>query len=98
MVESRCRARLLLEAVQPVLVCGECGGQNLNSHSSTPVRIARPVHLPPPARAKGGDNLVRPALGARGEYAHRSRFENLPPRPTHKPACTLPLNPYPTPP
>ena len=66
MVEGGCRARFLLEAVQAIAVCGECGGQNLDRDTAIQARIPRPVHLAHPAGAKQGDDLVGPELRARG--------------------------------
>src|SRR5438445_11073670 len=39
-VEGRCRARFLLEADQPVTVCGECGGQNLDRNTAIKILSA----------------------------------------------------------
>src|ERR1700681_1267547 len=66
-VEGRCRARFLLEAVQPVTVCGERGGQNLDRHTAIKSRIPRPVHLSHAARTKWGLDLIGTEFCARGQ-------------------------------
>src|SRR6266852_6271581 len=66
-VEGRCRARYLLEAVQPVTVCGECGGQKLDRNTAIKSRIPRPVHLSHDARPKWGLDLIRTEFCARGQ-------------------------------
>ena len=67
MIESGCRAGLLLEAPQAIAVSGESGRQNLDRNPAVQARILRPVHLAHPARAKEGDDLVGPEPRARGE-------------------------------
>ena len=71
-VEGRCRARFLLEAVQPIIVCGERGGQNLDRNNAVQARVPRPIHLAHPAGAQQLDNLIRSELRARGEYHFRT--------------------------
>src|SRR5260370_42269969 len=65
-VEGRCRTRFLLEAVQPITLRGECGGQNLDRNTAIQARIPRPVDLAHPAGAQQLDNLIPSELGAKG--------------------------------
>ena len=65
--EGGCRTRFLLEAVQQVPVCGECGGENLNRYTAVQARILRPVHFSHSARAQGRDDFIGAQFGARSE-------------------------------
>ena len=53
------------------------GRQHLDSDVTIQLRIARPVYFAHPARAKWGDNLIRPELGASGECARPGQLQNL---------------------
>jgi len=71
-VECRCRTCFLLEAPQPIAICGERGGDNLDCHTAIQAAIPRPVHLAHPASAQWGDDLIRSELRAGGEQ-HSAR-------------------------
>ena len=55
-------AAVILEALR---VGRELGGKDLDSNLPPQPRVPRAVHLPHPARAEGGENLVRTQLRAR---------------------------------
>ena len=72
-VEGGCRAGLLLEAAQPVLVCGRRLRQHLDCYVPIEPLIVRPVDLAHPADADLLDDAVM-AEGATDEVSHCGWF------------------------
>src|SRR5581483_5233608 len=62
MVERGHRARLLLEAPQPVLVARQRSGQYFDGDLALQAAIARSIDFSHPARAHKRENLIRPKL------------------------------------
>ena len=60
MIERRDRACLLGEALQPLPVCGERCGQNLDGHRAVQPRIMRAVNFAHPAGTQRGPDFVGP--------------------------------------
>jgi len=60
MVERRCRARFPLESLAGDAIPSKIPGENLDGHDAAEACIARPVHLPHPARPKRIGQLVGP--------------------------------------
>src|SRR6267143_896482 len=67
MVEARRRARFLLEAVQPVTVCGEFGGQKLNRDDALEPRVPRAVDFTHAACAEQSNNFKGTEFSAHSE-------------------------------
>ena len=61
------RAGLLLETLEPLLVCCEIRGKDLDRDVPAQPRVPRPVNLAHPAGADGRDNLVWTESRAGGE-------------------------------
>src|SRR5207249_6484957 len=67
MIDCACRARLLLEATQPIGVLSEHRRQDLDGDLARDARIAGAIDLPHPARPEGRDDFVMTNAGAGGE-------------------------------
>jgi hypothetical protein len=71
MRKLRDRARLAVEALAELWVCGKGLGQDLDCNDSIEAAVASPVHLAHAARAKRRDDFIWTEPGAGGE-AHQS--------------------------
>ena len=70
MIQAGDRARLALEARQAIGIRGHLGRQHLERDLAPELGVASPVHLPHPARAERGDDLVGTETGG-GSERHR---------------------------
>ncbi len=60
MIQGRCGFRLANEAMQPVAIGGQLGRKDLQRDAAVEAGILREIHLPHPAFAERGDDLVMP--------------------------------------
>ena len=73
MVERGQHLRLALEACEAIGIERERVGDDLQRDVATELRIARAIDLAHPARAEGGDDLIR----AEARYRHLGAFVGI---------------------
>ena len=82
MIELRNHARLAVEALAKLSICGELGRERLDRDDAVESRVAGFVDLAHAARARGCDDFIRPEASTRVERHERS-WRILPRIPSH---------------
>ena len=70
-VEGGQQLRLTLEPCEPIGITRHLGGQHLDRHLAAEIRVGGSIHLPHPAGADLGGDLVGTEAGADHRVAHR---------------------------
>jgi hypothetical protein len=66
-IQCRDRAGFALEALAPIRVAGDVGGEHFNGDRPIEARVVRFVNFTHAAGSEGGEDLVRAKAGAAGE-------------------------------